>query len=43
MLIEFPLVFEGLKSLAEELRDILFPIREELLFIGIYSNPNKLY
>jgi hypothetical protein len=43
ILTEFPLAFEGLKSLAEELRDILFPIREESLFTGTYGDPDKLY
>ncbi|KAI9764729.1 MAG: hypothetical protein M1840_008121 [Geoglossum simile] len=36
---EFPLQFEGVKHLAEELRRILFPIRDEALFTGTYSEP----
>ena len=43
ILTEFPQVFERLKSLAEELRDSLFPIREESLFTGTYGDPDKLY
>jgi hypothetical protein len=31
---EFPPKLDGLKELAEELRQILFPIRDELLFTG---------
>jgi hypothetical protein len=42
ILAEVPPVFEGLKSLAEELRNILFPYREGL-FTGTYGDPNKLY
>jgi hypothetical protein len=42
ILAEVPPVFEGLKSLAEELRNILFPYREGL-FTGTYGDPDKLY
>jgi hypothetical protein len=42
ILAEFPSIFDGLKSLAEELRDILFPYREGL-FTGTYGDPDKLY
>jgi serine/threonine protein kinase len=42
ILAEFPPVFEGLRLLAEELRDILFPYREGL-FTGTYGDPDKLY
>lgn len=40
---EFPAEFESLKGLAEELRGILFPIRDEALFTGTYRDPDKLY
>jgi hypothetical protein len=42
ILTEFPPVFEGLKLLSEELRDVLFPYREGL-FTGTYGDPDKLY
>jgi serine/threonine protein kinase len=35
---EFPPQFEDIKPLAEELRHVLFPIRDESLFIGTYSD-----
>jgi hypothetical protein len=38
---EFPLKFDGLKELAEELRRTLFPIRDESLFTGTYRDPEK--
>ncbi|KAH8745703.1 hypothetical protein F5883DRAFT_609618 [Diaporthe sp. PMI_573] len=41
ILAEFPAEFEDLKGVAEELRDILFPIREESLLT--YRDPDKLY
>ncbi|KAH0537305.1 hypothetical protein FGG08_005895 [Glutinoglossum americanum] len=43
---EFPPQFEGVKHLAEELRHVLFPIRDEALFTGTYSEPkwiNSIY
>ncbi|KAF2452319.1 hypothetical protein BDY21DRAFT_417793 [Lineolata rhizophorae] len=40
---EIPSRFEGLKRLAGELRDILFPIREESLFTGTYHDSDELY
>jgi serine/threonine protein kinase len=40
---EFPLKFDGLKELAEELRRTLFPIKDESFFTGIYRDPEKLY
>jgi hypothetical protein len=40
---EFPAKFESLKGLAEELRGILFPIRDGALFTGTYRDPDKLY
>jgi Fungal protein kinase len=40
---EFPVEFESLKGLAEELRGILFPIRDRALFTGTYRDPDKLY
>jgi hypothetical protein len=40
---EFPAEFESLKELVEELRGILFPIRDGALFTGTYRDPNKLY
>jgi hypothetical protein len=40
---EFPLKFNNFKKLAEKLRRILFPIRDESLFTGTYRNPEKLY
>ena len=40
---EFPAEFESLKGLAEELRGILFPIRDGALFTGTYRDPDKLY
>ena len=43
ILYEFPLKFDGLKELAEELRRTLFPIRDESLFTGTYRDPDKLY
>lgn len=43
ILLEFPSEFEGLKGLAEELRDLLFPIHEGAMFVGTYSNPERLY
>lgn len=43
ILLEFPPEFETLKGLAEELRDLLFPIHEGAMFIGTYSNPERLY
>ena len=43
ILAEFPADFEDLRRVAEELRDILFPIREESLFTGTYRDPDKLY
>ncbi|KAI9770677.1 MAG: hypothetical protein M1839_003061 [Geoglossum umbratile] len=36
---EFPPQFEGVKHLAEELRRVLFPIRDEALFTGTYGEP----
>ncbi|KAI9768266.1 MAG: hypothetical protein M1839_004160 [Geoglossum umbratile] len=36
---EFPPQFEGVKHLAKELRHVLFPIRDEVLFIGTYGEP----
>lgn len=43
ILAEFPQAFHGLKGLAEELRRLLFPIREEALFTGTYHDPERLY
>ena len=40
---EFPAEFGSLKGLAEELRGILFPIRDGALFTGTYRDPDKLY
>ncbi|KAI9783266.1 MAG: hypothetical protein M1839_004106 [Geoglossum umbratile] len=43
---EFPLQFEGVKHLAEELRYVLFPIQDEALFTGTYGEPkwiNSIY
>jgi serine/threonine protein kinase len=40
---EFPAEFERLKGLAEELRGILFPIRDGALFTRTYRDPDKLY
>jgi serine/threonine protein kinase len=42
ILAEFPAKFQDLKTVAEELRDILFPYREGL-FIGTYSDPDEMY
>ncbi|KAL9098225.1 MAG: hypothetical protein Q9163_006079 [Psora crenata] len=39
---EFPSQFEGVKPLAEELRDVLFPIRDRSLFTGTYSDPKGI-
>ncbi|KAH0562856.1 hypothetical protein GP486_002529 [Trichoglossum hirsutum] len=43
LLYEFPPKFDIVKGLAEELRQALFPIREESLFTGTYRDPDKLY
>ena len=43
LLDEFPTEFDGVKQLAEELRGILFPIRDEALFTGTYRDSEKLY
>ena len=43
---EFPPQFEDIKPLAEELHHVLFPIRDESLFTGTYSEPkgiNSMY
>jgi hypothetical protein len=40
---EFPAEFDSLKGLAEELRGILFPIRDGALFTGTYRDPDKIY
>ena len=39
---EFPLSLNGLKALAIELRDILFPYHEGL-FTGTYKDPDRFY
>lgn len=43
MLDEFPHEFGCLMELAKKLRAILFPIREDGLFTGTPSDPEKLY
>ncbi|KAI9780023.1 MAG: hypothetical protein M1816_003194 [Peltula sp. TS41687] len=43
ILAEFPPKFIALTALTEELRRILFPIREESLFTGTYRDTDKLY
>ncbi|KAI9775541.1 MAG: hypothetical protein M1816_005896 [Peltula sp. TS41687] len=43
ILAEFPPKFVAITTLAEELRRILFPIREESLFTGTYRDTDKLY
>lgn len=40
---EFPHKFDGLKKLAEELRVILFPIRDGTIFRGTLRDHKKLY
>jgi len=40
---EFPAGFESCKGLAEELRDILFPIVDGGLFTGTYGEPETMY
>jgi hypothetical protein len=39
---EFATEFSDLKDLAEDLRDVLFPIRGKL-FIGAYKDRNIMY
>jgi Fungal protein kinase len=39
----FPAKFAGIKELAEELRQILFPIRDGALFTGTDDDPETLY
>ncbi|KAL6859357.1 hypothetical protein J3F83DRAFT_768986 [Trichoderma novae-zelandiae] len=40
---EFPVEFERIKPLCRSLRSILFPIREDALFVGTPPDPNSLY
>jgi hypothetical protein len=40
---EFPPRFAGLKELAKELRQTLFPMRHGLLFTGTYVDSSRLY
>jgi len=40
---EFPAGFESLEKLAEELRSILFPIKDGKFFIEAESDHNKVY
>ena len=40
---EFPPRFAGLKELAEELRQALFPVRGGLLFTGTFEQSWRLY
>ncbi|KAF1997507.1 hypothetical protein P154DRAFT_524707 [Amniculicola lignicola CBS 123094] len=43
ILIEFPQEFGGLTELAEDLRGLLFPIRDDALFTGTYRDAERLY
>jgi hypothetical protein len=40
---EFAPQFNGLKQLAREIRDVLFPIRDGALFTGTYRDSNIMY
>lgn len=40
---DFPRTFDGLKELAEELRMVLFPIRDRTIFRGTLQDHKKLY
>jgi hypothetical protein len=40
---EFPPKFNGFKGLAEVLRQVLFPIRDESLFTGASRDHKQLY
>lgn len=42
ILAEFPVEFQSVKALAQELRDILFPLHRGALFTGTYEDPDKL-
>jgi hypothetical protein len=40
---EFAPQFGGVKQLARELRDVLFPIRDRAIFTGTYRDTNIIY